>query len=186
MFKIQKNPIDCGVEVIMHCPYCSHQETKVIDKRNVEGISKRRRECLKCEKRFNTQEIIERAELRVVKKDGRRETFDTNKLKIGIQKACEKRPISLDQIEKMLTRIEEKLRKKGKEVHSTFIGDLVSSELKKTDKVAYIRFASVYKDFTELDDFKLAIASLMPRESKKNRREDSQGFKKEIKDLISK
>jgi transcriptional repressor NrdR len=147
----------------MHCPYCSHSETKVIDKRDAEGISKRRRECLKCEKRFNTQEIIERAELRVVKKDSRRENFDINKLKTGIQKACEKRPISSDQIEKMLTRIEEKLRKKGKEVQSTFIGDLVSSELKKADKVAYIRFASVYKDFTELNDFKKEIKGLISK-----------------------
>lgn len=145
----------------MQCPYCQNNETKVIDKRDTAGITKRRRECLKCEKRFNTQEIVERAELRVVKKDGRREAFDYDKLKRGIERACEKRPVSSEKIEKMMITIQEKLRKKGKEVPSTYIGDVVSRELKKVDKVAYIRFASVYKDFTELNDFKNEIKVLM-------------------------
>ncbi len=147
----------------MRCPYCDHKETRVMDKRDVEGVTKRRRECLRCEKRFNTLESIERAELRVVKKDGRREPFDITKMKRGIERACEKRPVSLDRIEKMLVNIEEKLRKKGKEVKTRLIGDLASKELKKIDKVAYIRFASVYKDFTELDDFKKEIKELIRR-----------------------
>ena len=162
MSKSVKNTIGCGLKY-MRCPYCLCEETKVIDKRDIEELTKRRRECLKCEKRFNTQEVIERADLRVVKKDGRREDFDYEKLKKGVEKACEKRPISSNQIQKMLSHIEQKLRMKGKEVQSTFIGDLVSKELKKVDKVAYIRFASVYKDFTELDDFKKEIKELISK-----------------------
>ena len=145
----------------MLCPYCFHKDTKVIDKRDIEGLSKRRRECLKCKKRFNTQEVIERIELRVIKKDGRREPFDYEKLKGGVMKACEKRPIGAEKIDKMLIKVEDKIRRKGKEVRSTVIGDILVSELKKLDKVAYIRFASVYRDFTELDDFKKEIKELI-------------------------
>ena len=145
----------------MQCPYCLHQDTKVMDKRDSEGITRRRRECLKCKKRFNTQENFERAELNVVKKDGRRELYDYNKLKKGVLKACEKRPINTDKIDKMLTNIEDKVGRKGKEVKAEFIGDLVSRELKKLDKVAYIRFASVYKDFTDIADFKQEIKQLV-------------------------
>ncbi len=145
----------------MRCPYCLHEETKVVDKRDIENITKRRRECLKCEKRFNTNEGVERAEIRVIKKDGRRENFDYEKLKKGVMKACEKRSVSTEKIDKMLINVEERLRKTGKDAQTTFIGDLVSKELKKIDKVAYIRFASVYKDFTELDDFKKEIKDLI-------------------------
>ncbi len=145
----------------MRCQYCLHDETKVIDKRDVDGMSKRRRECLKCGKRFNTSERIEHADLRVVKKDGRREDLDIDKIKKGILKACEKRPISTEQIDKMIANIELKLQKKGKEIETSYIGELVSNELKKTDKVAYIRFASVYKDFTDISDFKKEIRGLI-------------------------
>lgn len=145
----------------MQCPYCLHDETKVVDKRDSEGITRRRRGCLKCEKRFNTLESLERADLRVTKKDGRREPFDFEKLKRGVMRACEKRPIASENIEKMLNNVEQRLRKKGKEVKAEFIGDLVSKELRKIDKVAYIRFASVYKDFTEIDDFKKEIRELI-------------------------
>jgi transcriptional repressor NrdR len=144
----------------MQCPFCLHADTKVIDKRDVEGHVKRRRECLKCSKRYNTHETVERANLRVIKRDGRRESFDYEKVKKGVMMSCEKRPISSDKIDKMLTNIESRLRKKGKEVNVDYIGDLVSKELRKLDKVAYIRFASVYKDFTELDDFKKEIKGL--------------------------
>lgn len=147
----------------MNCPYCLHIETKVVDKRDVEGKARRRRECQKCRKRFNTLEEVERAELRVVKKDGKREAFDYGKLKRGVLMACEKRPVSEEIINKMLTNVEDKLRKKGKEIDTGFIGNLVSRELKKVDKVAYIRFASVYKDFTELDDFKKEIKEIIKR-----------------------
>jgi transcriptional repressor NrdR len=145
----------------MLCPYCLHDETKVIDKRDNESLTKRRRECLKCSKRFNTLEAVERPDFRVIKKDGRRENFDIEKLKRGVLKACEKRPISSEKIDKMLARTEEKLRKRGKEIRSSLIGDIVASELKKVDKVAYIRFASVYRDFRELDDFKKEIKNLV-------------------------
>lgn len=145
----------------MQCPYCNNEETKVVDKRDVNDLTRRRRECLKCEKRFNTLEEVEGIDLRVIKKDGRREDFDHEKIKRGLIKACEKRPISAEKIENMLTTIEEKLRKHGKEVKASLIGELVSRELKKTDQVAYIRFASVYRDFTDVSDFKKEIKELV-------------------------
>ncbi|MFH1270403.1 MAG: transcriptional regulator NrdR [Nanoarchaeota archaeon] len=158
--KKEEKPCMLGLMLKMLCPYCLHRETKVIDKRDIEGLSKRRRECLKCSKRFNTQEVVERTGLRVVKKGGTREAFDYEKLKNGVMKACEKRPVSSEKIDKMLARTEYRLRRKGKEVKSTIIGDMVANELKKIDKVAYIRFASVYRDFTELGDFKKEIREL--------------------------
>tara|TARA_Y100000310_G_scaffold345811_1_gene470315 strand:- start:2896 stop:3324 length:429 start_codon:yes stop_codon:yes gene_type:complete len=139
-------------------------ETKVIDKRDIENVARRRRECLKCEKRFNTRESFERVDIRVVKKDGRREDFDREKVKRGILKACEKRSIEAERIEKMLANIEDKMQKKGKEVKSEVIGELVSKELKKVDKVAYIRFASVYKDFADLSDFRKEIKGLVSKQ----------------------
>lgn len=145
----------------MLCPYCLNAETKVIDKRDADGRTKRRRECCKCEKRFNTRETIDLGDIRVVKKDGKRESFDYEKIKRGVVKACEKRPVDSERIDKMIMGVEEKLRRKGKEVDSSLIGDLVARELKKVDKVSYIRFASVYKDFTELDDFKKEIKELI-------------------------
>lgn len=147
----------------MLCPFCFHEETKVIDKRDAEGIIRRRRECLKCNNRFNTREVVERVELRAIKKNGQREEFDRDKIKRGILKACEKRPISEDKIERMVMKIEEKLRKKGKEVKTNVIGEMVSNELKKVDKIAYVRFASVYKDFTDLEDFKKEIKGLISK-----------------------
>ncbi|MBX4195994.1 transcriptional regulator NrdR [Candidatus Pacearchaeota archaeon] len=144
----------------MLCPYCQNQETKVIDKRDAEGMIKRRRECLKCHQRFNTHEGIEKVELRVIKKDGRREDFDSEKVRKGILRACEKRPVSAETIDIMIHTIEEKLRRKGKEVNANLIGELVSRELKKIDKVAYIRFASVYKDFRDVADFNKEIKEL--------------------------
>lgn len=147
----------------MLCPYCLNSETKVIDKRDNESLTKRRRECLKCSKRFNTLEAVERPDFRVIKKDGSRENFDYEKLKRGVLRACEKRPVSAERIEKMLAKTEERLRKRGREVKSSLIGDIVSGELKKLDKVAYIRFASVYRDFTELEDFNKEIKELADR-----------------------
>ena len=147
----------------MQCPYCTNEDTKVVDKRDVGNLTRRRRECLKCSKRFNTLEEVEGVRLRVIKKDESREDFDREKIKRGIVRACEKRPVSTEKIEKMLTIIEEKLRKQGKEVRTALIGDLVSKELKKTDKIAYIRFASVYRDFTDLSDFKKEIKELVKK-----------------------
>ena len=145
----------------MLCPYCLNEESKVIDKRDAQEIIRRRRECLKCTKRFNTRESVERADLRVIKKDGTREEFDREKIKRGILRACEKRPVSDEIIDKMLIKIEEKIRKRGNDVKTGFIGETVSKELKKIDKVAYIRFASVYKDFADLDDFRKEIKGLI-------------------------
>ena len=147
----------------MLCPYCLNTETKVIDKRDAKGITKRRRECLKCSKRFNTLEKVEQITIRVIKKDGRREEFDREKLKRGILRACEKRPVSIEKIEIMLNKIEEKLRKSRGEVTTNFIGELVARELKKIDKVAYIRFASVYREFRDVSDFKKEIKQLVTR-----------------------
>jgi transcriptional repressor NrdR len=145
----------------MLCPYCTHAETKVIDKRDVANITKRRRECLKCKKRFNTHESLEEVNLRVIKKDGRREDFDREKLRRGLVRACEKRPISSEEIENMIANIEQELLRKGREVDSISIGDLVSKKLKRADKVAYIRFASVYREFADISDFKNEIKELI-------------------------
>ena len=147
----------------MQCPFCSHSETKVNDKRDIDSITRRRRECLKCEKRFSTHERIEWSGLTVLKKNGERQTFDRSKILTGIQKACEKRPVSDEMIEQMVNRIEDKLRKKGNSVKSALIGEFVSQELKKTDKVAYIRFASVYRDFADISDFKNEIKGLISK-----------------------
>ena len=139
----------------MKCPYCSSTKTKVTDKRDSEeeGITRRRRECLKCKRRFTTYERPE-IETIIVKKDKRREPYNRDKLTFGLTKACEKRPISHEKIEKIVNEIEERLRRKGKEVKSKEIGKLAMQFLKKLDKVAYIRFASVYSDFQDLADFK--------------------------------
>jgi len=145
----------------MLCPFCSHEETKVTDKRDAGNMTRRRRECLKCQKRFSTHENVEWSGLKVIKKNGQSATFDRETIKMGILKACEQRPVSEDKVEKMINRIEERLRKKGKEVKTSFIGELVSRELKRADKVAYIRFASVYRDFTDISDFKKEIKELI-------------------------
>ena len=142
----------------MNCPYCDHKDSKVTDKReSPEGI-RRRRECLKCKKRFTTYEKIDFGGIYVIKKDGRREKFDRKKLEAGIFRAFEKRPVSKEKIEKMINEIEEQLRKTGKkEVKSSMIGELVMKKIKKLDNVAYIRFASVYRDFKDINDFKAVL-----------------------------
>ena len=147
----------------MLCPYCSHTETKVTDKRDGNGITRRRRECLKCARRFSTKESVEQDEIKVIKKNGQREPFDREKIKRGVMRACEKRPVSDEKIEMMINKIEGKIRTQGKEIKSAMIGELVSKELKKMDKVAYIRFASVYRDFADVSDFKREIKELIKR-----------------------
>ena len=137
-----------------------NSETKVIDSREGEGFTRRRRECLKCKKRFTTYERVERAELWVVKKDGRREKFSKEKLENGINKAFEKRPVAKEKIDKMINDIYDELTKKGKEVKSSIIGRLVMKKIKKLDNVAYIRFASVYKNFQDIADFKESLKEL--------------------------
>jgi len=145
----------------MKCPYCTNPDTKVVDSRQVDSQIRRRRECEKCEKRFTTFERVEAAELYVIKKNGARQPFNAEKVRSSIRKACEKRPISLDQIEEMVNEIEAKLRNEDSiEIPSSKIGDLVMSRLKKADKVAYIRFASVYRDFGDLEAFEETIEKL--------------------------
>ena len=124
------------------------------DKRGAPESTRRRRECLKCKKRFTTYERAEKKGVMIVKKDGRREVFSFDKLKNGIIRACEKRPISVEKIDKIVEDIEERLKRKSKEIKSDAIGKLVMNKLKKLDKVAYVRFASVYKDFKDIEDFK--------------------------------
>ncbi|MBU3907477.1 MAG: transcriptional regulator NrdR [Nanoarchaeota archaeon] len=141
----------------MDCPYCSHDDLKVTDKRGSPNGIRRRRECLKCGKRFTTYERIEPFDLYVIKKDGRRERYNRDKLLLGIVKACEKREISPEKIDEIVNQIEEKLRKKGKEVTTKAVGELVMNALKKLDKVAYIRFASVYRKFDDVNDFRKEI-----------------------------
>ena len=147
----------------MRCPYCSNHETKVIDKRETESreITRRRRECLKCKKRFTTHEKIESIDLYVVKKDNSREKYNREKFERGIQRAFEKRPISKEKIDKMINEIEEQLKKRGKkEVKSSAIGEIAMKKIKKLDNVAYIRFASVYRNFQDAEDFKNELREL--------------------------
>lgn len=145
----------------MECPYCTHTNFKVTDKRSSPDGIRRRRECLKCKKRFTTYEKIEKSDLYVIKKDGRREKFDREKLQKGITKAFEKRPVSQEKIQQMINEIEEAIRKKGKkEINTSIIGDLASKRIKRLDKVAYIRFASVYRDFKDVKEFKKEIKEL--------------------------
>lgn len=147
----------------MQCPFCG-AETQVTDKRDVESETRRRRECLKCKKRFTTYERIETKNIRVIKKDGSRELFDPEKVKRGIIKACEKRPVSSEKIDQTVHEIENKLKEGNKkEVKSEIIGEMIMKALKKLDGVAYIRFASVYREFKDLEDFKKQIKSLSER-----------------------
>ena len=146
----------------MKCPYCSYDETKVIETREAEDTTRRRRECLKCKKRFTTYEKVESVSLIVIKKDNNREQFDKQKLEKGIVKACEKRPVPYEKIKKAVDDIEKALRsKKTTEVKSSDIGNIVIRKLKSLDKVAYIRFASVYKEFEDPGDFKKEVSNLL-------------------------
>lgn len=147
----------------MKCPFCQSAEHKVIDKR--EGTDnnsiRRRRECLSCAKRFTTYERIDLGTFLVIKKDHTREAFDREKIRRGILRAIEKRPVSVEQVETIVNKIEGKIRNRyEQEVESNKIGNMIIRELKKLDKVAYVRFASVYKDFSDLEDFKKELDRL--------------------------
>jgi transcriptional repressor NrdR len=150
-------------KVFMRCPYCGYEEDKVVDSRSSkEGQAvRRRRECLKCEKRFTTYEYIETVPLTVIKNDQRREPFERQKLLAGIMSACKKRPVSREQVDGIIDRIEDELQKSSKsEIPSTDIGKLVMSELYKLDEVAYVRFASVYRQFKDKDEFVAEVNGL--------------------------
>ena len=140
----------------MKCPYCGYGESRVIDSRPTEDDEKirRRRECLSCGRRFTTYEIVESTPLMVVKKDKSRQLFDREKLLRGIVRACDKRPVTAEQLDGVVDRIEQTyLNRLVREVSSEELGEAVLLELKKLDKVAYIRFASVYRDFSDVDTF---------------------------------
>lgn len=140
----------------MHCPFCNTPDSKVIDSRLVTENNqvRRRRECVDCKERFTTYEIAELVLPRIVKNDGRRSPFDENKLRVGMLKALEKRPVSVEAVDTAISRIVHKLRSTGdKEVDSKFIGELVMRELLTMDQVAYVRFASVYRSFQDINAF---------------------------------
>ena len=140
---------------VVKCPYCGSENLKTLETRHSpDNTVRRRRECGDCGKRFTSYEYVETVELMVKKKDGRSERFDLNKIVRGMQKACEKRPVTMDQIQELAERVRQDLTALGKEeVTSREIGDLVTKHLKKLDRVAYIRFASVYREFEEPEDF---------------------------------
>jgi transcriptional repressor NrdR len=140
----------------MKCPFCGSEEFKTLETRDSpENTTRRRKECISCGKRFTTYEYVETVELMVRKKDGRLERFDVNKIIRGLQKACEKRPVTMDQINELASRVRQEIMLKGKEeITSQEIGDLVMKYLKNLDRIAYIRFASVYKQFEEPEDFR--------------------------------
>ncbi len=148
----------------MKCPFCSYEESKVIDSRPTDEGEKirRRRECISCGKRFTTYEIIESVPIIVVKKDKSRQAFDRVKLFNGMLRACEKRPVSIEQMEKIVTEIEAELQNSlDREVTSVHIGELVMDRLKTLDEVAYVRFASVYRQFKDINTFMDELAKLL-------------------------
>lgn len=155
-----------GLSIVfyMKCPYCGSTDSEVVETRASEDVDtiRRRRECLKCEKRFTTYERIENINLVVIKKDGKREQFDRDKLKSGIIRSCEKTKVSMEDIEKIVTEIERELRSADSvEVESKKIGQMVAGRLKKIDKVAYIRFSSVFKRFVDVEDFEEEVKKLI-------------------------
>ncbi len=156
----------------MKCPYCGNIEDKVVDSRlSTESTSvRRRRECFKCGRRFTTYERIEELPLMVIKKDGRREAFDRKKIFSGILKACEKRPISMEKLENLVDDIERLIQRKfEKEVKASDIGELVVKELHSLDEVAYVRFASVYRQFRDINEFMRELKELLDRENGQKR-----------------
>ena len=151
----------------MKCSYCGYIEDKVVDSRlTQEGSAiRRRRECLKCGKRFTTYEYIEDVSLMVIKKDGRREPFDRKKVLSGILKACEKRPISMEQMESIVVQIERAIQKNlGREVSSSRLGELLMEKLKVLDDVAYVRFASVYRQFKDVNQFMSELKDILDKD----------------------
>lgn len=153
----------------MKCPFCENQDTKVIDSRHTEDghAIRRRRACDNCGKRFTTYEKVEELILMVIKKDGRREAFDRNKIISGLIKACEKRPVPMAEIEKLVDEIERGLNNMmEKEIESAFIGELIMERLRKLDEVAYVRFASVYRQFTDINTFVAEIEKMLTGKKK--------------------
>ena len=151
----------------MNCPYCGRQESRVMDSRSVSEGVRRRRICLACNKRFTTYERIQPHDIFVIKKDGRREDFSRDKLLVGIRKACEKRPISMESMEKIVEDVEQACQEfQAKEIPSSVIGEKVMTELKALDGVAYVRFASVYRQFRDVGEFMSELKDLLSKGKK--------------------
>lgn len=156
----------------MRCPFCGFGESRVIDSRSAEEGSsiRRRRECLQCMRRFTTYEVVEESPLMVIKKDGRRELFDRGKLLNGLLRACEKRPVPLNVAESLVDKVEKEIRNSmEREVSSRHIGETVMRHLKDVDQVAYVRFASVYRQFADINNFMQELEVLMRVQSKKDK-----------------
>ena len=154
----------------MRCPYCGYKKDSVIDSRRAknEASVRRRRQCLKCKRRFTTYEYVERIPLMVIKKDNRREPFDRNKILSGLKKACEKRPVGMDALEDAVSRIEKKVQESGeKEIPSTMLGEEVMRELHGLDEVAYVRFASVYREFKDINQFMDELSDILKDRNRK-------------------
>ena len=147
----------------MKCPYCGFSESKVVDSRPAdEGSIRRRRECLQCERRFTTYEMVESLPMVVIKKDGSRQTFDRSKVLRGIQRSCEKRPVPVADMERMALEIEQELQNKlEREISTELVGEMVMDKLKKADEVAYVRFASVYRQFKDINTFMSELNKLL-------------------------
>ena len=156
----------------MRCPWCHAEDDKVVDSRPADAGAaiRRRRECLTCARRYTTFERVEGVGLVVVKRDGAKDPFDRGKLSSGIQKAIKNRPVSPEQVERIVDRVEERLRRKGPEVTSQQVGLEVLASLAKLDQVAYMRFASVYKDFQEITDFERELGVLLQKKIPAKRR----------------
>ena len=153
----------------MKCPFCGHEEDKVVDSRSSsDGVAiRRRRECLACSKRFTTYEHVEEQPLMIIKKDGRREAFDRHKLLAGLVKACEKRPVSMDDLEQLVDELERELSQQfEREVPSREIGERVMKKLHALDPVAYVRFASVYREFKDVEQFMRELKDLLALKAK--------------------
>ena len=150
----------------MKCPYCGFSESKVVDSRPAdEGSIRRRRECLQCERRFTTYETVESLPMVVIKKDGSRQTFDRSKVLRGIQRSCEKRPVPVADMERMALEIEQELQNKlEREVSTELVGEMVMDKLKKADEVAYVRFASVYREFKDINSFLQELKVILEHE----------------------
>ena len=145
----------------MHCPYCSHKDSRVTDSRETEAAIRRRRECLQCQRRFTTYERVQTAPLMVSKRDGRREEFNRDKMISGLRLACAKRPVTARSIERMVDEIESEFQQNGSgEVSSHSLGTVIMDRLAELDRVAYIRFASVHRDFQEIESFEKAVRDL--------------------------
>ena len=147
----------------MKCPYCGFQESKVVDSRPADDDSiRRRRECLQCERRFTTYETVESLPMVVIKKDGSRQSFDRSKVLRGIQRSCEKRPVPVAEMERMTTEIEQELQNNlEREISTELVGEMVMDKLKKADEVAYVRFASVYRQFKDINTFMSELNKLL-------------------------